>query len=317
MRQIPGTDLQVFPLCLGGNVFGWTADEREVLRGARRLRRGRRQLHRHRRRLLGAGSPGNQGGESETIIGSWMAARGNRERHGHRDQGRHAQGPYADSRAENIRAAADASLRRLRIDDDRPLLRPPGRPGHAARGDARRVRRARHGGQGPPHRGLQLHGAAARRGARDRRRARACRATSRCSRTTTWSIAAAYEGELEPSVCAREDLACLPYYALASGFLTGKYRAGRRRSTARAQAARRRYLDERGAARARRARRGRRRARDDRSRRSRSPGCAAQPTVVAPIASARTVEQLEQFIGFPSLELSSDELAQLSAASAG
>ena len=77
MRNIPATDLVVHPLCLGGNVFGWTADEAEsfaVLDA-----------------YVAAGGnfvdtadgysqwvPGHRGGESEEIVGRWMAARGTR-----------------------------------------------------------------------------------------------------------------------------------------------------------------------------------------------------------------------------------------------
>ena len=50
-RACGNTDLDVFSLCLGGNVFGWTIDEQALVRGARRLRRRGRQLHRHRRHV--------------------------------------------------------------------------------------------------------------------------------------------------------------------------------------------------------------------------------------------------------------------------
>ena len=67
------------PLCFGGNVFGWTVDEADLVPAARRLPRRRVQLHRHRRRLFALGAR-PQGGESETIIGNWLKARGKRDR---------------------------------------------------------------------------------------------------------------------------------------------------------------------------------------------------------------------------------------------
>src|SRR5690348_2669031 len=112
MNRIGGTDLEVFPLGLGGNVFGWTADEATsfaVLDA-----------------YTGAGgnfidtadsypqwADGCQGGESETIIGRWLARRGRRDdviiatKVG---QSRHHPGLSPAT----IRSAAEASLRRLR-----------------------------------------------------------------------------------------------------------------------------------------------------------------------------------------------------------
>jgi aryl-alcohol dehydrogenase-like predicted oxidoreductase len=111
MNRIGGTDLEVFPLCLGGNVFGWTADEAmsfAVLDA-----------------YAGAGgnfidtadsypqwADGCQGGESETIIGRWLARRGRRD-----DViiatkvGQSRQQPGLSPAT--VRAAAEASLRRL------------------------------------------------------------------------------------------------------------------------------------------------------------------------------------------------------------
>ncbi|MSV75147.1 MAG: aldo/keto reductase, partial [Actinobacteria bacterium] len=78
MIQLGSTDLNVHPLCLGGNVFGWTADEAssfEVLdayaaAGGNFIDTADAYSH---------WVPGNKGGESETIIGNWMASRGNRD----------------------------------------------------------------------------------------------------------------------------------------------------------------------------------------------------------------------------------------------
>jgi aryl-alcohol dehydrogenase-like predicted oxidoreductase len=79
MPTIGATDLDVFPLCLGGNVFGWTADERRAFTVLAAYADAGGNF------LDTADSytrwvEGSSGGESETIIGRWMAARGNRDR---------------------------------------------------------------------------------------------------------------------------------------------------------------------------------------------------------------------------------------------
>lgn len=77
LRKLGSSDLQVFPLALGGNVFGWTADEAQsfavldayVAAGGNFLDTAD---------AYSAWIPGNEGGESETVIGKWLAARSNR-----------------------------------------------------------------------------------------------------------------------------------------------------------------------------------------------------------------------------------------------
>ena len=105
----------------------------------------------------------------------------------------------------------------------------------------------------------------------------------------------------------------VPYFSLAKGFLTGKYRDGVAVESVRAQGASA-YLDDRG-----------RRVLavlDDVAARHRATVAAialawlaAQPTVAAPIASARTVEQLRDIVDFPQVTLGSDDIEALSNAS--
>ena len=112
--RIGTSDLEIAPLALGGNVFGWTADRDasfEVLDGF----------------VAGGGDfidtadgyghwvPGNRGGESETIIGEWLAARGSRDRVTIATKvSTHPE--FKGLAPENVRAAADASLVRLGTD---------------------------------------------------------------------------------------------------------------------------------------------------------------------------------------------------------
>src|SRR5581483_1439413 len=114
MARLGGTDLDVFPLCLGGNVFGWTADEEEsfaVLDAYAAAGGNFVDTADAYSRWV----PGHEGGESETVIGNWLAARGNRDRMivatkvGRLDA-RQGLG------SENIRQAAEDSLRRLQTD---------------------------------------------------------------------------------------------------------------------------------------------------------------------------------------------------------
>lgn len=118
-----------------------------------------------------------------------------------------------------------------------------------------------------------------------------------------------YEGELH-DLCAREELACFPYFALAKGFLTGKYRPGASVDSPRAAGARA-YLDERGL---------RLLAVLDEIATAHHTTVAAvslawllaQPTVVAPIASARTAEQLADLLPVVDITLSPGDIVSLS-----
>ena len=277
-------DLDVYGLCLGGNVFGWTADrdasfavlDAYVEAGGNFIDTADTYMRPNM-------------GISETIIGEWMAARGNRDDAGHRHQGRLRRRPVG---ARTSPRTSTASLERLQTDridlyyahkDDGSTCR-----------SRRRVRAFDalvRDGQGALRRRLQPSGRAAR---ASRWRSPSARGWPRtCALQPHYNLVERerYEREYAPIV-AEHGLAVAPYYALAKGFLTGKYR--RRadgRLAARAEGAR---------AVPRRARRGacwprstRSRPRTTRrSRRSRSRGCCAKPGVAAPIASARTAEQL-------------------------
>ena len=308
---IDGTDLDVFPLCLGGNVFGWTADERAVVRGARRLRRGRRQLHRHGRRLL-AWAPGNVrrrvGDDHRPLDGRARQPRRDR----HRDEGRQLAARRRPRAAQRSAAAADDSLRRLRHRPHRPLLRARRRPGR------RRSRRRSALSTRSSATGKVRHIAA-----------------------SNYTARAAGRGAGGPRATGcRRYVALQPHYNLVE---RAEYEDGLRRRV-RARGARLRAVLRAGeglphrqvprparvdSPRARRRRRVPRRARPRacwprstrspprttrRSPRWRSRGSRRQPTVAAPIASARTPEQLAELLPMAALELGEDELRRLNAA---
>ncbi|MEJ2886737.1 aldo/keto reductase [Actinomycetospora aeridis] len=314
--RIPRTELDVHPLCLGGNVFGWTADaaaSAAVLDA-----------------YLAAGGnfvdtadsytwrvEGNSGGDSERVLGDWMAARGVRDRMVVATKvGSWPERPGLSP--ENVRAACDDSLRRLRTDHidlyyahrddpDTPLEDALGAFDELVR--AGKIR----------HVGLSNYSAE--------------RLTSALTVAERHGLArpvalqphynlverAVYEDELA-DVAADADLGVMPYFALAKGFLTGKYRPGDAppdtsgpMASARAGGAVA-YLDARGT-----------RVLDVLTGVADAHGVpmaavalawlAAQPTVTAPIASARTVEQLATILPMADLVLAADEVAALTEAS--
>ena len=122
-----------------------------------------------------------------------------------------------------------------------------------------------------------------------------------------------FEGPLQ-QLCLERELGVLPYFGLASGFLTGKYRSAADFGKSVRGDRMARYLDERGLARARP--RSTTVAAETRA----TPAqvalawLAAQPGVTAPIASATSVEQLEELLGVLTLELSPDQVERLNAA---
>ena len=121
-----------------------------------------------------------------------------------------------------------------------------------------------------------------------------------------------YEGALA-ALCEREGLSCVPYWALARGFLTGKYRPGTTVDSPRAGQASK-YLDDHGI-RLLEVLDAIAEAQDTTVAAVALAWVAAQPAIAAPIASARNPEQLAEFLPAAELELSLDELRALSDAS--
>src|SRR5947209_5498887 len=223
MPRIPQTDLDVFALCLGGNVFGWTADEPQSFAVLDAYAAAGGNFI-DTADVYSAWVPGHAGGESETIIGRWMAARGTRNRMIIATKVGMKPGLKGLSPA-SIRTAANGSLQRLGVDridlyyahaddPDTPLvdslrafdaLVQDGKVRYIAASNYTAPRLAealaisRREGLAR-YIGLQPH-------------------YNLVNRDD-------YEGQLR-DVCVREGLACFPYYALAKGFLSGKYRAGR------------------------------------------------------------------------------------------
>ncbi|MGW0225733.1 aldo/keto reductase [Streptomyces tendae] len=311
LRKLGSSDLEVFPLALGGNVFGWTADrDRSFAVLDAYTAAGGNFVD--TADSYSAWVDGNSGGESETVLGQWLAARGNRD--GVVLATKVSQHPqYPGLSAANIKAAADASLRRLgtdRIDLYYTHFDKPEVPVEEIIGALDELVRA----------GKVRHIAASNISAE--RLAASLEFSDReglaryvalqphynlVSRDT-------YEGELR-DLAERAGLAAVPYYALAAGFLTGKYRPGTNVDSPRAGGAAKHLETERG-----------RRVLavlDEIAAAHEAPVAtvalawlAARPTVAAPIASARTVEQLPALLGVAELSLTEDEVGRLTQASA-
>jgi aryl-alcohol dehydrogenase-like predicted oxidoreductase len=307
MPQLPGTELTVSDLCLGGNVFGWTADEPTSFA----------LLDRFSDAVPSTQSPfvdtaemyGN--GLSEEILGRWMAERGLRERMVVATKASPGEKEHPLS-APEIRAAAERSLRNLQVDtidlyyahyDDgtTPLeetltafdeLVKAGKVRYIAASNysAKRLTEA-----------LEI---SARLGL-----ARYVALQPHCNLMER----DAYEGELR-DVVAEHGLGALPYFGLAKGFLTGKYRAGESIDSPRAQRASQ-YVGEKGD-RVLAALREIAEAHGVSGAAVALRWLAEQPTITAPIASGRNVEQLAELLPMQDLVLTAEELQRLTDASA-
>ncbi|MFF7735086.1 aldo/keto reductase [Streptomyces sp. NPDC007984] len=311
LRKLGTSDLEVFPLALGGNVFGWTADQEQSFAVLDAYTAAGGNFV-DTADVYSAWVDGNRGGESETILGAWLDARGNRS-----DvvvATKVSQHPdFRGLSAATIKAAADASLRRLRtdyIDLYYTHFDQPDVPVEEIIGALDELVKA----------GKVRHIAASNISAERLRASLAFSDREGLARYVAlqphYNLVSrdTYEGELQ-DLAERAGLAAVPYYALASGFLTGKYRPGTEVESARAGGAAKHLETERG-----------RRVLDALDKVAAAHGVpvatvalawlAARPTVAAPIASARTVEQLPALLGVGELTLSETEVDALTAASA-
>jgi aryl-alcohol dehydrogenase-like predicted oxidoreductase len=306
-KPVGTSGLAIAPLVFGGNVFGWTADQDTSFAILDRL--------------LAAGlttidtadvysrwHPGNQGGESETILGAWLASRGAR----HRIQLITKVGMDQGLSAAHIERAVEASLKRLQTDHIDIYF------SHRWDGDA------------PQTETLAAYDRLIRAG-----KVRAIGASNFTAQQVRTALDVArrenlpryqilepeyslaertrFEGALA-EVAIEQGLAVIPYYALASGFLTGKYRseaglAGRARADRVRQ-----YLNPRGLRILA--------ALDAVAARRHVPLAAValawlmrRPGVTAPIASASRVAQVDALVQATQLALTDEDMAQLTLAS--
>jgi len=308
-RAVGNSGLKVAPLALGGNVFGWTADEATSFRildafvdaGGTMIDTAD---------VYSAWVPGHKGGESEEVIGRWL-----RRDPAKRDKVVIATkvGFMAGLRPETIGPACDASLQRLGVEtidiyyqhkDDETVPLADSLKTFDDQAKAGKIRAIGLSNFAPD------------------RLAEACiiarvdgfPAVSALQPWYNMLERDKYEGELR-DVAVKENLAVFPYYSLANGFLTGKYRSREDLDKSPRGLRNIAYLEgkgpkilaaldevaaETGAALA-------------------SVALAwtmAQPTITAPIASATSMEQVNELMAAMTLELSAGQIEQLSKASA-
>ena len=298
----PKSDL---PLVLGGNVFGWSADRDAsfaVLDAF--LDAGGSQIDTADSYTRSA--PGNSGGESETIIGEWLTSRGCRDRVFLATKvGLRA--PYDNLRADTIAEEVENSLRRLQTDHldlywahkDDPAT--PQEETLAAFDTLVRAGKVRY---------LGASNFSAERLQSALKLAAEQGLTGYVAVQPHYNLLEHAEWENGAGrVALAHELAIWPYYGLASGFLTGKYRPGVDVQSVRARSVAR-YLDERGF--------GVLAELDRIAAAHRVPIAAValrwlaqQPGVLAPIASARNTEQLAELLPVGDFSLDAGELAAL------
>jgi aryl-alcohol dehydrogenase-like predicted oxidoreductase len=309
LRQLGRSELHVAPLCLGGNVFGWTADEPTsfavldayVEDGGNFVDTAD---------VYARWVPGNSGGESETVLGRWMADRGNRDSVVVATKVGSEMGPDARGLSRRyIMTAVEDSLHRLqtdyidlyqahRDDETTPMDETLGafdelvRQGKVRVIGASNFTRAR---LAEAHNVSEQHG------------------YSRYeSLQPPYSLVnrATYEPELEP-YCREHEVGVITYSSLASGFLAGKYRPGQPLpSTPRAQGIQSKFMNEHGF---------RVLAEVDRvaAAHGATPAQVAlawqivRPGITAPIASATSVPQLRELLGAIDLKLDPEAIRAL------
>jgi len=301
LRQIGKSDLHVTPLCLGGNVFGWTIDEArsfEVLDAY--VAQGGNFID--TADVYSTWGTGNKGGESETILGNWMKARGNRNKIvlATKLGSKMGEGKEGLSAAYMVQAV-EASLQRLQtdyidlyqahVDDPKTPMEETLRAfdGLIKAGKVRAIGSSNFSGA----------------------RMREALATSQqlglaryeCTQPFYNMIKREdYERDLEP-VLLENQVGCIPYSSLASGFLSGKYKAGQDMPTSkRAGGVQQRYMNDAGFAVL---------AKVESIARDLNATPAqvalawlmARPSITAPIASATSVAQLTELMGALQLQL--------------
>jgi aryl-alcohol dehydrogenase-like predicted oxidoreductase len=312
-RALGRSGLQVAPLCLGGNVFGWTADESASFAVLDALVAAGLNFI-DTADVYSRWVPGHGGGESETIIGKWLQRSGKRQKVVIATKVGMEMAPDRKGlSAAHIARSAEESLRRLQTDhidlyfshcDDAsvPLEETLGAYQKLiAQGKVRAI------------------------GASNYTGARLAEALEISRRTGLPRYQALqphynlyerseYETTLEP-VCLEQQVGVVSYYALASGFLTGKYRtAADAAKSARGQGVVAKFLNERGLRILS--------ALDDVARRRKTSAASvalawqiARPSITAPIASATTVKQLSELVAATRLSLESADIEQLNVAS--
>ena len=313
MRELGRSGIQVPPLCFGGNVFGWTADEKRSFQLLDALAEAGLTFI-DTANVYSAWVPGHQGGESEAIIGRWLKARGGRDRLIIATKVGMRMGDGREGlRPDYIRVAVEESLARLQTDyidlyqshrDDGSTPLEDTLGAYDALIKAGKVRAI----------GASNYSAARLRQAVDISARTGLPRYESLQPEYNLMERSGYEGELQP-VCVENQIGVITFYSLASGFLSGKYRS-KADLEGRARGSRiEKYMDERGMRVVA--------TLDDIAREHGvKPATIAlawlmgRPGITAPIASATSVEQLQDLVAATQITLAPAEVSRLSEVSA-
>lgn len=313
-RKIGGSDLEVAPLAFGGNVFGWTIDEATSFRLLDAfVAAGFNFID--TADVYARWAPGNEGGESETIIGKWFRQTGKRDKVVLATKVGMEMGPGKKGTSKTyILQAVEDSLKRLQTD----------------RIDLYQTHKDEDP-ETPLEETLEAYDALVKQG-----KVRVIGASNYTADRLAESLKisaeknlpryeclqphynlmerAGFEKELEP-LCVKENIGVIPYYSLAAGFLTGKYRSEADLSKSPRGQGVKKYLDERGQRVLK--------ALDEVAARTYSTPARvaiawliARPSVTAPIASATNLDQLNDLIEATRLKLDDAAITLLNEASA-
>jgi aryl-alcohol dehydrogenase-like predicted oxidoreductase len=313
LRRLGATDLHIAPLVLGGNVFGWTADKAASFAVLDAFVSGGGTMI-DTADVYSAWAPGHKGGESESMIGEWLKTSGRRNDILIATKVGMLPGEGGEKLAPaRIAAACDASLKRLGIEtidlyfahqDDDAVAQEDALAAFSKLIDAGKVRAL----------GASNFHAARLKSAHDAAMKHGLPHYQVLQPEYNLVSRHKFEGELQ-DYCVTNNVGVVPYYGLASGFLTGKYRSKDDLGQSVRGGRMGDLLEGKGAAVLA--------AMDEIAAETEASlaqialaWLAAQPGVTAPIASATNVKQVEDLLGAMTLELSRDQLDQLSAAGA-
>ena len=313
LRRLGATDLHIAPLVLGGNVFGWTADQSASFAVLDAFVGGGGTMI-DTADVYSAWVPGHKGGESETVLGAWLRQSGKRDTVQIATKVGMLPGEGGKNLAPaRIAAACDQSLARLGVDtidlyfahqDDDAVRQEDALAAFAKLIEAGKVRalgcsnfhagRLKSANEGAVAHGLPHYHVL----------------------QPEYNLVSRhkFEGELQ-DYCVQHNIGVVPYYGIASGYLTGKYRSAADFSKSVRGGRMQAFMDgtgpavlaamdavaaETGASLAQIA----------------LAWLAAQPAVTAPIASATSATQIEELLGAMNLTLTTEQLDALTAAGA-
>ena len=315
-RALGPTGISVSSICFGGNVLGWTCDEPTSFAVLDAYAAAGGDFI-DTADVYSRWAPGHVGGESEAVLGRWMRARGNRKRMivatklgnpmGDGPENKGLAGP-------RVAKAVEDSLRRLQtdyidlyqahIDDAEAPLDETLRAFDAL------VKSGKVRAIGASNYGAKRFGEAL-----EVSRKLGVAAYATLQPCYNLVERADYEAELEP-LCRARGIAVIPYFSLAAGFLTGKYRrGGALPSTPRAAGISKRYMHDRGWAVLNA-------VEGEAKRLGTTPGqvavawLLARPSITAPIASATSVAQMKELADAARIRLDADAVARLERAGA-